>query len=421
MKAANEKLRVVLFALTAAALFMTGLAVSPAAAQTDPTVDGSPDEAGEVSTEPARLRPRGEHRARPDEFGPWKVGLETFEMVDADRDDRTMEVDIWYPIDAEVAATADPAVIDFLVASLTFENTFDAPPPARVGNFPLVVFSHGSGGIRQQSWDLMEHLASHGFVVVAPDHTGNTALDGLNGTVLPGDVVAAHRPRDISFVIDQVLGFDADPTNKFAGQINERKIAVAGHSFGGFTALAVAGGFDTYEPDPRVKAIIPIAGASNGLTDEELAAIDVPTLFLSATDDVTVALDPGTTRPWAEISSNRIYRVDLLSAGHSSFTNICDLVDLLLDGGLPPVLLQALIDNAAEGCAPELMNIDEALRLTNLYSTAFLKVALNSVGKNRFYLTPRYTRNAENSVDYFVGNRRGRTLRYQGPPPPLGS
>ncbi len=354
-----------------------------------------------------------------DELGPWAVGYETFEITDASRDDRTLPIDVWYPVDAVDAVGVPPAELDLLVTSLPLEVALDAPTPASVGGFPLVVFSHGSGGIRAQSWDLMEHLASHGFVVVAPDHVGNTALDGLFGTTLPGSVMVRYRPLDVSFVIDEMLAYNSDPTHRYAGLVDADRIAVAGHSFGGYTALAVAGGVADIPADDRVDAIIPLAGASGGMSDENLASIEIPTLFLSATDDETVALDPGTTRPWALISSYQAYRVDLINGGHSSFTNICDLVDVLLDAGLPPVLLQALISNAEEGCAPELMDIDEALRLTNLYSTAFLKKVFHEGGPNQPALHKPYAQRNHLSVNLYVGHGSSRRLVYEGPPPPL--
>jgi predicted dienelactone hydrolase len=49
--------------------------------------------------------------------------------------------------------------------------------------------------VRFQSYFLCEHLASHGFVVVAPDHIGNTTID----LVFPGTPFEAKdRPLDPS-------------------------------------------------------------------------------------------------------------------------------------------------------------------------------------------------------------------------------
>ena len=50
-------------------------------------------------------------------------------------------------------------------------------PPPLPGPHPLIVFSHGNSGFRRQSTFLTTHLASRGFVVAAPDHTGNTLFE----------------------------------------------------------------------------------------------------------------------------------------------------------------------------------------------------------------------------------------------------
>jgi predicted dienelactone hydrolase len=253
-----------------------------------------------------------------------------------------------------------------------------------------VVFSHGSGGVRFQSWFLMEALASNGYAVVAPEHAGNTSLDQLAGTSDPPGVVAANRPRDVSFAIDEVLARSADPSGPWDGAVDGSRIAVVGHSFGGFTALAVAGGYDGWGPDERVDAVVPMAAASSLLDDDELRNVDVPTLLLAGTDDITVPLDVASERPWAQISGVPSWRVDVQGAGHNSFTNVCDLYTALVDAGLPPVLLTFLASAAEEGCAPELIPIDEAHALTVTYVLSFLRTTVGHDARWQRYLSPQW-------------------------------
>jgi predicted dienelactone hydrolase len=340
------------------------------------------------------------HPAPPDGPGPYAVGLSTVRMVDPARADRTLTVDIWYPADPR--SDAPTAQLDLLLTRLDLPGVLADPQAAR-GAFPLVVFSHGNGGVRFQSWFLMEALASHGFVVAAPDHAGNTALDLLGGTADPVGVAANNRPRDVSFVIDQITNeFDRDPGSPFYHHIDEQSIAVVGHSFGGFTALATAGGFGDYRPDRRVDAIVPIAPATFGFTDEQLASIDVPTLLMGGTSDTAVPIEPGIVRAWDLVSGRPEYRVDLLAAGHNSFTNVCDIRDAYVAAGVGEPLLGFVEDQAEDGCAPELLPIDEAHRVTDLYVVSFLTQELRGSARYARYLTPRYAEREDLPVELSV-------------------
>jgi len=159
------------------------------------------------------------------------------------------------------------------------------------------VFSHGYGGHRRQSTFLCTHLASHGYVVAAVDHTGNTMLEVVQGVLILGaggrlphpDTVLREfvdlRPADVSFTIDHVLGMDglADPD----------RIGMAGHSFGGWTTLT------TTARDRRIRAALPLApagGASpipSNLLRESVDlrwSREVPTLYVVADRDSILPL-----------------------------------------------------------------------------------------------------------------------------------
>ncbi|HEX6418573.1 MAG TPA: dienelactone hydrolase family protein [Acidimicrobiales bacterium] len=358
---------------------LVGLVLALLAAPTaTPAGAGDPGGAG---TPPGRTPPGAE--------GPFGVGLTTFTADDPARPGRTLTMDVWYPTEPGTTSGV-PASLDLLVTDLPLPGVRRDADIAPGGRHPLVAFSHGSGGVRYQSWFLMQALAAHGYVVVAPDHAGNTSLDLLFGTADPFPVVAANRPRDISFAIDRVLARSGDPADHLFAAVDPARIAVAGHSFGGFTALAVAGGYAGWGPDERVDAVIPIAAASGLLSDAELGNVDVPTLLLSGTSDETVPLAAAAERPWALISGSPSWRVDLHRAGHSSFTNVCDLYDALVNAGLPPALLEFLADSASEGCAPTLMPIDRAHDLTIRYSLAFLRTAIGHDARWQHHLTPQW-------------------------------
>jgi len=350
----------------------------------------------------------GTSPAPPHGLGRYAVGLSTVRMVDPARSNRTLTVDIWYPADKR--AEAPTASLDLVLTRLELPGV-QADPQAARGSFPLVVFSHGNGGVRFQSWFLMQALASHGFVVAAPDHAGNTALDAIAGTADPISVAATNRPRDVSFVIDQMLARDRDPADPLHRRIDERDIAVVGHSFGGFTALATAGGFVDYQPDPRVDAIVPIAPATFGLTDAQLASIDVPTLLMGGTSDTVVPIEPGIVRAWDLVSGRPEYRVDMVAAGHNSFTNVCDIRDAYVAAGVGQPILGFVEAQAEDGCAPELLPIEEAHRVTDLYVVSFLTEELTASSGYSRYLTPGYAERHDLPVKLLVkpeGRQGGR-------------
>ncbi|GAC1658462.1 MAG: hypothetical protein NVS9B15_20210 [Acidobacteriaceae bacterium] len=58
-------------------------------------------------------------------------------------------------------------------------------PDDEHGPFPLIVFSHSTGGGRRQSTFLCEHLASHGYVVAALDHSETFAPELARSRVRP--------------------------------------------------------------------------------------------------------------------------------------------------------------------------------------------------------------------------------------------
>ena len=222
-----------------------------------------------------------------------------------------------------------------------------------------------------------ETLASHGVVVVAPDHAGNTTIDQFVGSSDPPEVISANRPVDVSVVISAVLDGSADA--EIADAVDEESIGVTGHSFGGYTALAIGGGVGdlSIEPDERVAAVIAFAPAARGLGDDDLSAIDVPTMVVSGTLDTATEIDPNTVRVAELVTGRPLYRVDLVGATHQSFTDVCDYTVLLRE--LPDIsqdILDLVAEQADNTCDPDVLDVEEAHMLINRYSIAFLLAEL---------------------------------------------
>ncbi|WP_138497841.1 alpha/beta hydrolase [Nostoc sp. PA-18-2419] len=110
---------------------------------------------------------------------------------------------------------------------------------------PVIVFSHGFGSVRTDLRYLAEHLASHGYVVAALEHPGSnatnvdSALQGKTRVVKPEEFL--RRPQDISFVLDELEKLNQTANNPLVGKLATTKAMVVGYSFGGGTALAIAG------------------------------------------------------------------------------------------------------------------------------------------------------------------------------------
>jgi dienelactone hydrolase len=217
-----------------------------------------------LPTLPARRYPGGVDAGGYDPFeaGPQVVATTSFEAKDAARD-RLFPCEVWHP--------------------------------QASGQHPLVVFSHYSGGSRTASSFLCWHLASHGYVVAAMDHSevvapelaarqGETSGERLARV----NAIIASRVPDVRFLIDYLLG--GYERAIYGVAIDETLIGLVGHSFGGWTALA------TPDVEPRVGAVAAFApgGGSNprpGILPLELAFgwdRDVPTLYLAAENDVSI-------------------------------------------------------------------------------------------------------------------------------------
>ena len=196
------------------------------------------------------------------------VGMRTDLYVDATRPtppnggaagapNRTMTTSVWYP--AAVPAGAPVP---------------NAPPDRTHGPYPLIVFAHGFDARPSLYAALLARWASAGYVVVAP------ALPLLNADA-PGG--ASHidygqaNITDLDFAVGDALRRAATPGDPLAGLIAASRVAVTGHSDG--EVLAYALGLEPCCHDPRVKAVIPMAGdlANAGVLP---AATGVPVLHI---------------------------------------------------------------------------------------------------------------------------------------------
>jgi predicted dienelactone hydrolase len=165
-----------------------------------------------------------------------------------------------------------------------------APLP---GPWPVVVISHGSGGTPLTHRGLAQYLARAGYLVLLPTHPGNNRDDNR---LADSPEILVQRPRDVTAMLDW-----ASSTDGFARHAETRRVAVVGHSMGGYTALALAGGQPhtiarhtrgvpaepiAVDADPRVAAIVLLAPAAPWFIPEgSLDGVHVPTLMLTGEHD----------------------------------------------------------------------------------------------------------------------------------------
>ncbi len=314
--------------------------------------------------------------------GPYGVGVQTITIVDESRN-RPLTVDVWFPL---IDATrADPARYTFITGDY-FESprALDASVDSAStdGPFPLVLYSHGSGGSRYIHSDYTETIASHGYVVAAPDHTGNTSVEQVLGISDRPAVVAFNRPLDMAAVLDALVAGTGEAAD-YTALIDPDRVAATGHSFGGFTTYAMASGYEndlgSVPPDPRIDALIPLApavgdgGAQSLLTTERLGSIELPTMIIVGTDDKTTPVDPNVETAWQASNATPHYRVELVAAEHQTFTDLCDyLLVVPQRPGANPQVVETITTMGAEGCSPGDMPIERAKELTNTFAVTFL-------------------------------------------------
>ncbi|MEO8451567.1 MAG: alpha/beta fold hydrolase [Gemmatimonadota bacterium] len=166
--------------------------------------------------------------------------------------------------------------------------TIDVSPDATVaeGRFPLVVISHGTGGSHLLYRTIGTHLAQSGFVVAMLEHHGNNRNNNVMADTHENLV---NRPRHVRLTIDAVC-----PDPQLGASVEPNNVAVIGHSMGGYTALAVAGGTPWSKSrqrvdvtaDPRVRALALLAPATAWyLPADSLSKVTVPILMLIAEHD----------------------------------------------------------------------------------------------------------------------------------------
>lgn len=209
----------------------------------------------------------------------------------------------------------------------------DAP-----ASHPLIVYSHGFMSNREGGTYIAKSLASHGYVVAAPDYplTHRGAPGGPEVT----DVM--HQPADVSFLITTLLR-TTDSELPFAGKLDESRIGVVGISLGGLTSTLVT--YHKQMKDSRIAAAVSIAGPAYMFTPEFFKQADVPFLMIAGTVDALIDYQTN-----AATIPQRFGRGSLVSISRGSHTSFVDIAEPALRWMSNPDEL---------GCAAVLANVSD--------------------------------------------------------------
>ncbi len=275
---------------------------------------------------------------------------------------------------------------------------------------PVIVISHGLGSDRNSFEYLAQQLASYGFAVAVPEHPGSSAeqlralLAGrANEVARPNEFI--NRPLDVKYLLDQLERLDqSDPTI----QLNLQQVGVIGQSFGGYTALALAGASLNFEQlqkdcenlndtwnvslllqcralelpatqynlrDERVKAAIAINPITSSVFGKAgLSQIQIPVMIVSSSADRAAPTLPEQILPFTWLTNPEKYLV--LLEGGTHFSTI---------GESDPKTDPLTIPEQVIGPDPAI-----ARRYMNALSVAFFETYVAGAPQYRPYLSADY-------------------------------
>ncbi|MEQ1704095.1 MAG: hypothetical protein ABMA25_28645 [Ilumatobacteraceae bacterium] len=303
------------------------------------------------------------------------VGRRTITLVDAARDGRSLDVDLWYPA---AASDAPKSIYEVLPGVAYSAVTAQHEAPALSGQYPLILLSHGRTGMRISYGMVCEALSARGAIVVSSDHPGDSLMDWLTGQQADNRTNEINRIADAHFVISALLHGAAEVPVEIANAIDHERIALAGHSYGAFTAFGTAAGSRGVASHPKVKAVVGFQAYTEVMSDGMLGRIDVPALLVVSAEDRVTPPAANADRPWALLRGAPTWRLDLAGGGHQAISDIPLYAELADQVPHLPDLVRDYLRTTAEGSsAASGRGWREAQQLQVATAWAFLQVVLD--------------------------------------------
>ena len=243
------------------------------------------------------------------EDGPFKSG--TMDVVFTSPRGYEVTAQIWYPTSDDIG---DKVIYNNVLPGFALDDSSPDCSEKR----PVTVYSHGFPSIRWGSAFLMEHLATHGYISIAPDHKFGTLLDADPNKL--GEILL-NMPVDLSDSFDWLVVQNTENSDFNECVDVDRGYTVIGQSTGGYASMMVSGaniyvndlinGCNLGNPihcnaldyisennldgevinfmDNRVNAAILLSPWNGTVLDSGISNVTIPTLILTGlVDDTTI-------------------------------------------------------------------------------------------------------------------------------------
>jgi alpha-beta hydrolase superfamily lysophospholipase len=324
--------------------------------------------------------PQTERRLQP---GPFQVGQATLPLVDYQRPTpangacpsqatRTLTTEVWYPV-------AD--------ASYT-------------GKLPLVIIAHGLTSNRTEGAYLATHLASHGYVVAAPDFPLSNGTTNNGSVCYPSAADVGGQVGDLFYLTAALTSPQLQAVAPFTALIDPARKALIGHSLGG-TTVALAGSYASLY-GVNFDAVITLAPGACPLflPGQPGSSLAMPSLVIQGTTDAVTHYDTNAV-PLFDSSKDPKYLVAIENGSHLGFVGSAAYfeatyptvpLDTLICSALAPLLAGDPGSQACGVCSPPYvttgLQIPSARQqaLTKATVLAFLEGYLSCVSPDQAYL-----------------------------------